>query len=1261
MSVTAPDIHGFLPLHYAAMTGQVAQINLLLQKAPNTLNAPSSFGTTPLFVAIQHGQAEAVKALIDANANLNLRLYGSYTPLLSALHEGNKEVIEQIIPHVNREQVNVSTEDKITPLMLACELNDPALVNTLIEKGADINAKDKQGYTALDTALRHQSLPIIQHLQYTNRTTKIFQSVARYANQEIANFLDRSVLARHLHAPCEGTDVLIECVKAGNVSTALEFIGGVSCSRETGEKILRLAIQNHFHSVTDKLLEIGLVLDEEESLRYIEATGNPILIEKLLTGDLSQASKKRVFIAALKHKHPDIAKLLHLLHTPSENRPGILGSLHLKTSDKIWHLPPFLKELEQGDQGQSLAQYLVQMDEPYLLMDNVDDPLGFDRGNQPSLSYMAAEKGNNLSFQKLLDLMEAGRIPFDNQYRGRHILYGAFESFQDDIIDTALCHFQRDINILLDRSTGVTAAHLAARQNNVTILERIEDYRGKFNARDSEDHSPLFYAIASGSTKAVDFLLSRDCSINKEVDIKKAQQLPKALSEKILKRLVKAGDVLPPLEQPAVEVIEDNPELALFHEAVERNNTQWILANGNDLPLEQTLPANKTKRGKPLPLIFDLINRSINQAIANRLLTVEQLSPLIRKVQQEHPNLQDSEGNTLSHYLVQLEVSPDMEVLEAIAQNFNIRAKNKEGMTPVHIASIAAPPSTFAWLLTRPNIDLEVEDTNGNTPLFCAVENGNNAYVAQLLSMLKGANPDHRNHLQITPAFYAAHLKKTQVLKTLLEYCDIEKYVSNEKITLLHILAEQDPDGMFIEALTKAPTPTCSEDRRKGVAHILAKNGSIKALRFFLHRDKPSLMRKDENGYYPWDIAALKGNIEVLRFYQEEHPDLFTANHRGEADKLLMLAAEGGQTKTAQHLIDQGVLNHMDPSQRIEVLKSAARSNFPETLKLFTKIFITGEKEDFLAMGVFETLPSAVALQSTNSLNHFYNELGFPQDWELMHEGFPVGTGMQIAAMHGALKTTRWLIENGAEPDEVTENKKEHILELAAAHKSIHQFRYLLESVHFDINYQNSEKQTLLHIAATHGNLDHVALLLDKGWNPNIPDYYGLTALERAVVGTHADIARVLMLCGADDGSIQSAKRILEESLDTKVEKNLELYKETAEMFRDFQTVLESNPSFNPLHIAIKLNCKVSTLFLSKTLLLNQADNIGSTPLHWTVLEDNLPLARILINNGASLESKNSRGKTPLGLAEELHRDQCVTFLSALSRGEAQQLAEEVV
>lgn len=86
---------GWTPLHYAASTGQVAVIEFLLDNSAY-IDAESPNGSTPLMMAAMYGSPEAVKVLIQAGADLNIKNQLGLTALDFAVR-GNRQNAKELI------------------------------------------------------------------------------------------------------------------------------------------------------------------------------------------------------------------------------------------------------------------------------------------------------------------------------------------------------------------------------------------------------------------------------------------------------------------------------------------------------------------------------------------------------------------------------------------------------------------------------------------------------------------------------------------------------------------------------------------------------------------------------------------------------------------------------------------------------------------------------------------------------------------------------------------------------------------------------------------------------------------------------------------------------------------------------------------------------------------------------------------------------------------------------------------------------------
>jgi len=107
-------------LYLAAEEGRLADVRRIIEKDPDLVN---SFSTVP--------------DLRDTK----------YTPLHLASRYGHKPVVEYLLE--KGADLEARTNKKETPLFLAAAANHRAIAAVLIDKGADVNARDENGWTPL--------------------------------------------------------------------------------------------------------------------------------------------------------------------------------------------------------------------------------------------------------------------------------------------------------------------------------------------------------------------------------------------------------------------------------------------------------------------------------------------------------------------------------------------------------------------------------------------------------------------------------------------------------------------------------------------------------------------------------------------------------------------------------------------------------------------------------------------------------------------------------------------------------------------------------------------------------------------------------------------------------------------------------------------------------------------------------------------------------------------------------------------------------
>lgn len=151
----------------AAQRGDLPAVNALLKSgvavsARTTVPDPM---TTALFVAIEGGRLEIVRALLAANADAGAKLTDGTTALIYALSMRQWDVARVLLEA--GANVNAANKSGVTALMLAAGDNSPkglTMVRELLAAHADVDGNFLGGDTALGIASSTGNVEVVQAL-----------------------------------------------------------------------------------------------------------------------------------------------------------------------------------------------------------------------------------------------------------------------------------------------------------------------------------------------------------------------------------------------------------------------------------------------------------------------------------------------------------------------------------------------------------------------------------------------------------------------------------------------------------------------------------------------------------------------------------------------------------------------------------------------------------------------------------------------------------------------------------------------------------------------------------------------------------------------------------------------------------------------------------------------------------------------------------------------------------------------------------------
>jgi ankyrin repeat protein len=287
---------------------------------PRLLSKFGLMDSTPLWHAVDSNNMDVIKLLVEADPNVNA---GGYPPLCRAVDVNNTEIAEYLIDHganVNypndwgplheasifsikmvklllEKGTDINAAGLRTPLQTAIQEGPRDIFDLLIQSGADVNAKDRLGFTPMYMAIYNKDLDYMKIL--------------------IANGAD-------VNTKYPGGETLLQAASVTGKTEVVQFLlekgADINAKDNTGWTALLRAARSADANMVELLLDKGAEIDARDNkygftaLQYAARLGYKKVAKLLITkgADINEKDKdgRTALHLAAESADADIVELL---------------------------------------------------------------------------------------------------------------------------------------------------------------------------------------------------------------------------------------------------------------------------------------------------------------------------------------------------------------------------------------------------------------------------------------------------------------------------------------------------------------------------------------------------------------------------------------------------------------------------------------------------------------------------------------------------------------------------------------------------------------------------------------------------------------------------------------------------------------------------------------------------------------------------------------------------------------------------------------
>jgi len=261
-NIEARDNFGSTALSEAAYWDKPDVVKLLLEKRAN-IEARSNIGATALIMATFGGRIPVVKVLLDKGANIETKDNKGSTPLMYAAQSGNTEMAALLLER--GADITVKNNDGQTAAMVA-EQNKKQELAAMLSKVSDMPGSVDVNALARSTVLSERMNPYLSDLQKgTNINDLLGRAVREGHSDVVAALIDKGANIEGKNK--DGNTALLVATQEGKtdvVKLLLERGANLEAKDKDGKTALIESAQEGKTDVVKLLLEKGVNLEAKD-------------------------------------------------------------------------------------------------------------------------------------------------------------------------------------------------------------------------------------------------------------------------------------------------------------------------------------------------------------------------------------------------------------------------------------------------------------------------------------------------------------------------------------------------------------------------------------------------------------------------------------------------------------------------------------------------------------------------------------------------------------------------------------------------------------------------------------------------------------------------------------------------------------------------------------------------------------------------------------------------------------------------------------